>query len=94
MQDAVQPGAQHRAVVLHQIVRGVPAPGVQVLQDLMERWSWHGLVSGHFCGLVNMGLPLAVLVVSSCKTSQCSTIFPPVRRKMSTPIMTLGPMPE
>jgi len=37
VQDAVQPGAEHRAVVLPQIVRRVPAPGVQVLQDLLER---------------------------------------------------------
>ncbi|WP_165836498.1 hypothetical protein [Acidovorax sp. 99] len=44
VQDAVKPGAEHGAVVLHQIVRRIPAPGVQVLQDLLERVRGHGLV--------------------------------------------------
>lgn len=44
MQDAVQPGGEHGAVVLHQIVRRVPAPGVQVLQDLLKRVRGHDLV--------------------------------------------------
>jgi len=44
VQDAVNPRAEHGAVVLHQIVRRVPAPGVQVLQDLLERVRGHDLV--------------------------------------------------